>query len=412
MRHPGQGGHRRGASLAYWPLGTGIGLQGCAAVARGLAPALDVTEDATYHPNLRLGTSRNRPNRPGGWRAGRALRELEATLPEIRLNPVTGDWVIVATERARRPEDFARRRERPALPARSDSCPFCPGNEAMTPEETFRVPDGAGGWLVRTMPNRFPALTPEGELLHRREDGHAVVSGVGRHEVIVETPRHDVGAALLPVAHVAAVLAAYRHRVLALYEDRRIEHVILFKNHGEGAGTSLQHSHSQIVGMPVMPVQLRNRLEEALRHWSDRGECVYCGCLADELRQEVRVVAQNASFAAFVPHAALSPFHQWVFPKRHGAFFGEVSDAELEDLASLLHDVLGRLHFGLDDPDYNFVIRSLSPADGTVKHFHWYLSLIPRVSKAAGFELGTGMFINTALPEASAAFLRSVPLPA
>jgi len=332
-------------------------------------------------------------------------------MPEIRLNPVTGDWVIIATERARRPEEFAHRREHPVLPTHSPSCPFCPGNEAMTPEETFRIPDGDGGWLVRSTPNRFPALTPEGELLHRHEDGHAIVSGVGRHEVIVETPRHDLGAALLPVSHLAAVLSAYQNRFLALYEDRRIEHVILFKNHGKGAGTSLQHSHSQIVGLPVMPVQLRNRLEEALRHWSDNGICVYCRCLSDELRQEVRVVAENASFVAFVPHAALSPFHQWVFPKRHSAFFGAVTRGEIAELAALLHDVLARLHFGLDDPDYNFVIRSLSPSDASVKHFHWYLSLIPRVSKAAGFELGTGMFINTALPEASAAFLRTVRAP-
>jgi UDPglucose--hexose-1-phosphate uridylyltransferase len=332
-------------------------------------------------------------------------------MPEIRLNPVTGDWVIIATERARRPEEFVKRRDHPMLPIHSASCPFCPGNEEMTPKETFRVADGNGDWLVRSMPNRFPALTPEGELVHRSEDGHAVVSGVGRHEVIVETPRHDLGAALLPVSQLERVLSAYQHRFRAFYQDRRIEHVILFKNHGEGAGTSLQHSHSQVVGMPVMPVQLRNRLEEALRHWSDHGECVYCRCLSEELREGVRVIAQNASFVAFVPHAALSPFHQWVFPKRHSAYFGAVSETELADLATLLAEVLARLHFGLDDPDYNFVIRSLSPADATVKHFHWYLSLIPRVSKAAGFELGTGMFINTALPEASAAFLRNVRVP-
>jgi len=329
-------------------------------------------------------------------------------MPEIRLNPVTGDWVIIATERARRPEEFAERRERPRPPEHAASCPFCPGNEAMTPAETLRIGSPGGAWEVRSVPNRFAALSPEGELERRRDGFRAVISGVGYHEVIVETPRHDLHAALLPTAQVGNVLLACQSRMRRFYEDRRIEHVIVFKNHGEAAGTSLQHPHSQIVAMPVMPVQLRNRLEAALHHWGDHGECLYCRCLAEELHDGARMVAENASFAAFVPHAATSPFHQWVFPKRHGAYFGEVTGSELADLAAILRDVLARLHAGLGDPDYNYVIRSLSPADATVKHFHWYLSLIPRVTRAAGFELGTGMFINTALPEASAAFLRGI----
>jgi UDPglucose--hexose-1-phosphate uridylyltransferase len=333
-------------------------------------------------------------------------------MPELRLNMVTGDWVIIATERARRPEEFVRSREKTALPAHATTCPFCPGNEANTPDEQFRVPGSDDAWRVRSVPNRFAALTPEGEVDRQVAGFRTCLRGIGRHEVIIETPEHNRTLAQLPAAHIEQVLRAYQHRLCAFYEDHRIEHVIVFKNHGEAAGTSLVHPHSQIVGLPVMPSQLRNRLGEALHYYGDYGECLYCCSLREELREGTRIVEENSAFAAFVPWAALSPFHIWVFPKRHSAYFGALLDDERRLLGDILGKILLRLFVGLDDPDYNFVIRSLAPADATVKHFHWYLSLVPRVSKAAGFELGTGMFINTALPERSAEFLRNVTLPA
>ncbi len=331
-------------------------------------------------------------------------------MPEIRSNPVTGDWVIFATERARRPEEFRQKAERAPLPSFAPNCPFCPGNEAKTPVEQFRVP-ADGGWLVRAVPNLFAALTPDGGLERHVHGSRTFLDGVGLHEVIVESPVHNVTTALLPTDHVAQILGAYRHRLRSFYKDRRIEHVIVFKNHGEAAGTSLTHPHSQIVGMPVLPNQLRARLEEAVRHWGNEGRCLYCRTLEEELSEGTRVIAENASFAAFVPYAALSPFHVWFFPKHHGACFGEATDSQLADLAAVLQEVLARLYLGLRDPDYNYVIRSLSPQESAVKYFHWYISLIPRVTKSAGFELGTGMFINTALPEHSAAFLRAVKPP-
>ena len=333
-------------------------------------------------------------------------------MPEIRSNPVTGDWVIIATERARRPEEFTQKRRKTPLPAFEPECPFCPGNEAQTPEEQFRVSAPGGGWLVRAVPNRFAALTPDGDVERHVNGFRTVLDGVGLHEVIVETPAHNVTMAQLPLPHVEQVLEAYRHRLQAFYTDRRIQHVILFKNYGEAAGTSLIHPHSQIVGMPVLPSQLRARLEEAVRHWGNDGECLYCRTLHQELHDGTRVVVENGSFAAFVPYAALSPFHVWIFPKHHTAYFGDATDSQLADLAAVLREVLARLYVGLEDPDYNYVIRSLSPQENEVRYFHWYLSLIPRVTKSAGFELGTGMFINTALPEKSAEFLRNVKLPA
>lgn len=331
-------------------------------------------------------------------------------MPEIRLNRVSGDWVIIATERARRPDEFRHPRQKPEVQAFAPTCPFCPGNEPETPPEQFRLPPGAGRWRVRSVPNKYSVLLPEGDVCRRGTGLKKFMDGVGRHEVIVETPEHDKTIAVLPLPQVEDILRAYRHRFLAFYADPRVEHVIIFKNHGAAAGTSLEHPHSQIVGTPVVPGQVRFRLEEALRRYDDFGECLYCWLLREELRDGARVVRENASFVAFVPYAALSPFHLWIFPKRHGACFGDVGDSDLADLASILREVLLRIHVGLSDPDLNYTIRSLSPTQGTLKYFHWYLSITPRLTTAAGFELGTGMYINVALPEESARFLREQAL--
>ncbi len=333
-------------------------------------------------------------------------------MSEVRYNIITGDWVVIATERAKRPEDFSQFKQKREVPEYVPTCPFCPGCEDKTPEETFRISDNEGKWAVRSVPNKFSAFSPEGEVVRHKIDSRQFISGVGLHEVIVETPKHNMTTALLPHDHVERILYTYRQRLTAFYEDPRIEHVIVFKNHGAGAGTSLEHPHSQIVGTPVFPGQVMIRLEEAIRnyYYVNFGECVYCLCLANEIKDKVRIVCENKSFVAFVPYAALSPFHVWIFPRKHVSCYGSITDEEISDLSSILKEVLLRLYVGLDNPDYNYMIRSLSPKEANSKFFHWYIAIVPRVSQAAGFELGTGMFINTALPEASARFLRDVKI--
>ncbi len=334
-------------------------------------------------------------------------------MPEIRLNPITGDWVIIATERAKRPEDFVQKKERKEVPPYVATCPFCPGNEDKTPSETHSIKGEDGKWLVRSVPNKFPALSPVGEILKNKTRFKQNISGVGLHEVIVETPLHNMTTALLPLDHVEKILYMYRHRLIAFYEDNRIEHVIVFKNHGASAGTSLEHPHSQIVGTPVFPGQVMNRLGEAIRnyYYVDFGECIYCSCLKTEMKDKERVIEENDAFVAFIPYAALSPFHVWIFPKTHFASYGLITDREITLLARILKNILLRLYTGLDNPDFNYVVRSLSPRGADAKYFHWYIAIVPRVSQVAGFEMGTGMFINTALPEASAKFLREIKLP-
>jgi len=277
----------------------------------------------------------------------------------------------------------------------------------MTPDETFRIAKN-GMWSVRSVPYKFSALSPVGNIEKSKDDFKYAISGVGLHEVIIETPQHNMTTALLPVEQVYDILLTYQNRMLAFYSDPRIEHVIIFKNHGVGAGTSLEHPHSQIVGIPVFPGQVMGRLGEAIRnyYYVNFGECLYCTYLKGELRDGSRIVAENDSFVAFVPYAALSPFHLWIFPRKHDACFASIDEKQLLDLSYILKDILLRLYKGLDNPDFNYMIRSLSPRGADSKYFHWYIAIVPRVSQAAGFELGTGMFINTALPEESARFLR------
>jgi UDPglucose--hexose-1-phosphate uridylyltransferase len=328
-------------------------------------------------------------------------------MPELRQNMATGEWVVIATERAKRPEEFASKRERRPPSPHRDDCPFCAGNERLTPGPIFTLPP-QGPWQARAFPNKFAALVPDVPL-ERSCDGHfRKATGYGFHQVIVETPRHDLPLALQEPAGVDRVVEAWHRAYALLAATPGIEFVIPFKNHGEAAGTSLEHPHSQIIGLPIFPGHIRGRMEEAIRFYDAEGACVFCTMIAMERKAGVRVVAEGERFVAFIPFAAFSPFHLWIFPKAHASTFREMDDARKADLSILLRTVLRKLHIGLKDPDYNLMIRS-GPADTPgLKYFHWYISIVPRLGKAAGFELGSGMYINTALPEESAAFLRAV----
>ncbi|PPT05977.1 Galactose-1-phosphate uridylyltransferase [Geitlerinema sp. FC II] len=330
-------------------------------------------------------------------------------MTELRQNLITRDWVVIATERSKRPNQFSKDRTDTApLPSYRADCPFCEGNEHLTGVERARLCDDRG-WRVRSVVNKYPAFTPEGELPERRE--HSMfrsMSGVGFHEVIIEHPRHDVTLAKLPIHDVANVLQMYRQRYADMRHDPRISAIIIFKNHGKTAGTSLEHPHSQIAATPIVPYQLRLRTQEAIRHFDDRGECLFCRTLYEELESQERIVWESQHFVAFVPYAALSPFHLWIFPRRHTSSFENITDEEIVDLAGTLKTVLSKLYLGLNDPDYNYTIRSIPTDEHKTGYFHWYLAIVPRVSLTAGFEMGSGMFINTALPEESAAFLRAI----
>jgi UDPglucose--hexose-1-phosphate uridylyltransferase len=329
-------------------------------------------------------------------------------MPELRQNIATKEWVIIATERAKRPEDFVEpsrplTQDRPAWDA---SCPFCPGNEELD-LEVMRIPE-EGAWHLRVVRNKYAALQLAGERLRTFDGVHRKISGVGYHEVLVETPRHNTCPALETSDEIALMLEAFKIRGREIAQDPRIEQIVYFKNHGEQAGTSLVHPHTQLIGLPVVPYNIRSRTEEARRYFDDTGRCVYCQMLSDELHIGNRVVATSDLFAAFIPYAALSPFHIWIVPRRHGSSFLQTTARELADLGEMLRRVLRKLYVGLIDPAYNYVIRSAPLHDPGADYLHWYVTIIPRVTRSAGFELGSGMFINVALPDTSADFLRAV----
>lgn len=332
-------------------------------------------------------------------------------MSEIRENRLTGEWVIIAPERAKRGGNLASAGDSVVIPPFVESCPFCPGNEGA--DERFRLEEGEGHWIIRSVDNKFSVLSKSGELSvdGRPTDLGISVNGVGPHEVLIEGREHHLSMALYPPAHVRRIVEAYRNRFRTFYSDPRVRHVIVFKNHGAEAGASQQHPHSQIVGLPIVPGQILARNRLAQRFYEEHAQCLACTMIAQEEKLEDRIVCANAHFVAFVPYAALSPYHVWVFPRNHGACFSEQSDEALGSLAEILRAVLARLHQLLNNPAFNLVIRSLGPDEKGVPHFHWYLSMIARVNKAAGFELGTGMYVNPSSPELSARALREVDVP-
>ncbi|TAL26115.1 MAG: galactose-1-phosphate uridylyltransferase [Nitrospirae bacterium] len=328
-------------------------------------------------------------------------------MPELRLNLITREWVIIATEKAKRPGEFRQKKDKKYLPDIVSACPFCPGNENKTPGEVMKLASD-GGWKIRVTPNKFAALTPEGERQRINEGLKHLITGVGRHEVIIESNLHNTNLALMPQEDIADVLKVYKNRFIDIYKDPRIEHVIIFKNYGEKAGTSIEHPHSQIVGTPVPPMQVRHRIDETTRYFDNTGECLMCATVRSELAEGKRIILDTKHFVTFIPYAALSPFHIWIFPKKHEASFGDIKDEEIADLAYNLKTVLAKIYNGLENPDYNYVIRSESPKESGSEYFHWYLSIVPRVVQTAGFELGSGMYVNTSLPEEITDFMRRV----
>jgi UDPglucose--hexose-1-phosphate uridylyltransferase len=329
-------------------------------------------------------------------------------MPELRHNILTQQGVIIATERAKRPEEFAKKnKEKKVIPSFVPTCVFCPGNEKMTPPETYIAP-GPSGWQVRVSPNKFAALSYQGERTRKIQGISRTVSGVGIHEVIIETPDHSKTTALLTDHEVETVIQTYLNRFNFASADSRVEQVTIFKNHGEAAGTSLEHPHSQMIATPVITAQLRERLTNSLRHYDEFGECIFCRVLDVELKEGARIVLETSHFVSLVPFASLTPFSMMIMPRRHMACFAEINDAEAADLAHNLRVTLGKLYYGLDNPDFNYVLRT-APKDNTgVRYHHWYISVIPRLTRLAGFELGSGMFINVSLPEENARFLRDI----
>lgn len=335
-------------------------------------------------------------------------------MPEFRQNLATKEWIIIAAERAKRPEEFARLRPPMAdLPAQDPNCPFCPGHEAQTPAAILSIPhdNTHNGWDVRVVPNKYPALVPPENdqciACSTRVGPYLRRDGTGHHEVVIETPLHNRDLPLLSPEHIKHVMEAYHLRYTALEKSPSAELVVIFRNHGLKAGTSIIHPHSQIVASSVVPFPVRNRLYEAQRYYDMYGRCVFCDIINFEQQEQVRIIAENEHFLAITPYASSVPYEIMLLPKHHRPSFGTVEQDELRDLGLALQDLLARLWRLLDDPDYNYVIDTAPEHMAEVPFYHWQLVIYPRLTTPAGFEIGSGIGINVVIPEQAAIQLRN-----
>jgi UDPglucose--hexose-1-phosphate uridylyltransferase len=330
-------------------------------------------------------------------------------VPELRKDAVTGRWVIISTDRRKRPYDF--RLERPTVIG-ADYCPFCAGREEMTPPEVlaFRQnggPPNSSGWDLRVVPNKFPALQVEGNLDREGEGMFDRMNGIGAHEVIIETPQHSKMLAEMSESEIEKVLWAFRERVLDLKRDIRFRYILIFKNHGAAAGATLEHSHSQLIALPIVPDFVRAELEGARQHFAAKERCVFCDIIRQETMAGRRVILENADVVAIAPYAPRFPFETWLLPRSHAARFEDASRAVYESLARMLKSVLQRMNRALEAPAYNLFIHNLPFSEPSGDFYHWHIELMPKVARTAGFEWGTGFYINPTSPEEAAQVLRA-----
>jgi UDPglucose--hexose-1-phosphate uridylyltransferase len=333
-------------------------------------------------------------------------------LPELRKDPVTDRWVIISADRARRPSDFSR--ETVAAPVPSESCPLCPGREGRTPPEVLAFRNGGGpnspGWQVRVVPNKFPVLEIHGDLNREGEGLFDKMQGVGAHEVIVETPDHTRSLTELSEKQIEDVLRAFRDRILDLKRDIRLRYILLFKNHGDAAGATMEHTHSQLIALPVVPKRVIEEMEGSKRYYAFKERCVFCDIIRQERRDPVRVVSESERFLVVEPYAPRFPFETWILPRQHASHFEGIDAGQLQDLSWVLRSTLRKIDKVLERPPYNFVIHTAPVQDAAMPHYHWHIELMPKVTKVAGFERGTGFYINPSPPEESALFLREAGL--
>jgi UDPglucose--hexose-1-phosphate uridylyltransferase len=332
-------------------------------------------------------------------------------LPEFRRDPISGRWVIIATDRARRPQDFSREQ---VIIKGGRFCPFCPGNEQKTPPEVLAYRHGSGanqpGWSLRVVPNKFPALRVEGDFDRQGEGLYDRMNGIGAHEVVIETPEHQLTLASLPDKAAEDVFWAFRDRILDLKKDSRMRYILVFKNHGEAAGASLEHTHSQLIALPVVPRRVAEELEGAKKYYDLRERCIFCDMIRQEINTGSRVVVETEHFLVICPYAARFPFETWVLPRRHCSHFEDSDVPTFRNLGWVMPVVLREMDKVLEHPAYNFMIHTAPLQDGDLPYYHWHIELIPKLTRVAGFEWGTGFYINPTPPEEAAKFLREVGL--
>jgi UDPglucose--hexose-1-phosphate uridylyltransferase len=342
---------------------------------------------------------------------------LGMTFNEVRRDYLLNRWVVIATERSRRPTDFAKQERQQAKTA---VCPMCPGNEHMTPPAVLvYLKSGHGirktedkndlrhkNWLVRVIPNLYPAFSlPKGRISRKQlMKSENLISAVGHHEVLVESPTHDEGPANASTQQLVHVVNCYIDRLRELSAKPYVKYVSIFRNHGLEAGASLSHAHSQIVAMPFVPTIVKEEMDASRKLWKRNRKCAFCSIIKKE-RSGPRFVLENSKFTVFAPYASVNPMEFWAFPREHESSLLEMSRSEVKTFAETLKTCLLRLKMLVNDPPYNYGFH-LALEKEAHDYYHWHLEVYPRLSIWAGFEKSTGVYINTMTPETAAESMR------
>lgn len=339
-------------------------------------------------------------------------------MPELRKDPIIGRWVIIATERARRPDQFSSQpKDAPGV----EGCPFCKGNESKTPPEIYSIrpkhtPANSPGWDLRVVPSIAPFLRIEGDLERRGYGLFDLMNGIGAHEIVIETEEHIANMADLSEEQISKVITCYIDRITDLEKDKRFKYVLVFKNHGWTAGGGrVQHSRSQLIATPVNPKRVKEELAGAKHYYDYHERCIFCDLIKQEIQSKERIILEIDGFIAVTPFAARFPFEVWILPKKHSCDFTSLDSSMRLGLGSIMKKVLAKLKKGLNDPPYNYILHTAPFRSQKLGYwktidydYHWHIEIIPRLTRVAGFEWGTGFYICPLPPEDAAKFLREV----
>jgi UDPglucose--hexose-1-phosphate uridylyltransferase len=326
-------------------------------------------------------------------------------MPDLRKDPISGRWVIISVERGKRPSDFGMR----VSAKKGGFCAFCEGNEHTTPPEIMAFRPDAGkpdtpGWTLRVVSNKFPALNVEGDLNRVGEGIFDKMNGVGAHEVIIECPDHNSTLSTMPLKSVEDTLWAFHQRMTDLKKDNRFKYILVFKNEGDDAGASLEHTHSQLIALPIVPHLVEEELSQSKQYYSYKERCIFCDIIRQETASKTRVIYENEDFIALAPFASRSPFETMILPKSHSSTFAPKNNVNL--LAQILQRTLKQIDKVLDLPPYNMMIHTSPFKDEINDYYHWHIEILPKLTKIAGFEWGSGFHINPTPPEEAAQFMR------
>lgn len=332
-------------------------------------------------------------------------------MPELRKDPILGRWIIIAQERGKRPTDFMVEEYK----VKGGFCPLCPGHEKTTPDEVLVYGRNEGtanssGWQTRVVPNKYPALVIEGELEKQGEGLYDRMNGIGAHEVIIENPSHEKTFAALSPEEMIFTFRAFRDRIRDLAQDERFRYVMVFKNFGKAAGASLEHSHSQLVALPIVPRRVSSELEGSLSYYKYKDRCIFCDIIRQEIQQDIRRVCENDYFVTITPYAPRSPFEMWIIPRYHHSNYAAQDENSLQALTDIFSESLRRLDACIPNAPYNFVLHTQPLRSPQLDHYHWHFEIVPKLTSIAGFEWGTGFYINPMPPEETCKYLKEVEL--